>query len=257
MRAEGVWFRYGGAPWALEDVTAGFAPGVTAIVGPNGSGKSTLVRLLAGLAPPSRGAVTIDGRPVRAIRAADRASRIAYIAQRPEVAAGFTVREVVELGRFALARNPRAVDEALGALGIAPLAERPWRELSVGQQQLVSVARAVAQLGGMGASGGALLADEPTAAMDPVHVARTIGVLRSLAARGVAVVLVAHDVALARASADRAVLVGAGGRIAAQGTVGETLTPDRLGVLFGVRFFEARTEGGIAITPESQVARGV
>jgi iron complex transport system ATP-binding protein len=93
--------------------------------------------------------------------------------------------------------------------------------------------------------------------MDPVHVARTISVVRALADRGVAVVLVAHDVGLARASADRAVLVAGGGRIAAQGTAGETLTPDRLGALFGVRFFEARTEGGIAITPESQVARGV
>lgn len=255
--ASGVWFRYGPAAWTLEDVTAEFGPGVTAVVGPNGSGKSTLLRVMMGLRAPARGAVTMGAAPVAAMRVSDRASQMAYIAQRPEVSAGFSVREVVELGRFALRRDVRAIESAMDALGIATLADRPWRELSVGQQQLVSVARAVAQLGGPGAERGALIADEPTGAMDPVHVARTIGVVRSLADRGVAVVLVAHDVSLARAAADRAVLIGAGGRIVGQGPAREMLAPEPLERLFGVRFVEAHVEGGTAITAEAQIARGV
>lgn len=255
--ASGVWFRYSPRTWVLEDVTAEFGPGVTAIVGPNGSGKSTLVRVITGIARPTRGTVTLGGAAIGSLSAAERAARVAYIAQRPTVSAGFSVREVVELGRFALRPDERAVGASMEAMGIAGLAHRPWHEISVGQQQLVSVARAVAQLGGPDAQRGALVADEPTGAMDPVHVGRTINVLRALGGRGVAVVIVAHDVGLARAAADRALLLGAGGRVRGFGGAGETLCPGPLEALFGVRFVEAAVSGGIAIASESQIARGV
>lgn len=256
---EGVWFRYGGeaSPWVLSDVSVSFEPGVTAIVGPNGSGKSTLTRVALGILHAKRGHARIDGQDVRRMDAQERAARVAYIAQRPMVSGGFRVREVVEMGRFALAPRPEAVQSAMACAGVEPWAERPWRELSAGQQQLVSVARAVAQLGGPESGRGTILADEPTASMDPVHVGRTIGLLRALGARGVAVVIVAHDVGLARAAASRAVLMGADGRIVAQGDARETLAAEPVGALFGVRFLEARTEAGVMLAPETHVARGV
>ena len=85
----------------LRGVSLSIAAGrVTALVGPNGSGKSTLLRLFAGLDRPDAGSVVLAGRPAGAWSAPERARRLALMPQRPEVAFGYTVREVVGFGRL-------------------------------------------------------------------------------------------------------------------------------------------------------------
>lgn len=265
MRAEGVGFRYeprGAA--VLSEVTVEVGAGVTAVLGPNGAGKSTLLRVLAGLLRPTSGRASLDGACVWEMSAGERARRVAWMPQSPLISAGFTVGEVVGMGRFSAAGgagsvgSAGAVEQALGWTGLGELRGRVAPRLSMGQQQRVSLARAVAQLGpfeeGCGAGGAdvagrggvgtrVLLADEPFSALDPAHVARAAGVFRRLSACGVRVVAVLHDAGLAARLADRAVLLDGGGRVAECGAAAEVLTAERLGGVFGTRFTVAEVDG--------------
>jgi len=136
----------------------------TALIGPNGSGKSTLLRVLAGLVPPQAGEVLVAGAPPGTGR-----SRIAYLAQRPQLTEGFplVLRRLVQMGTYAhhgwfeeCRHGEAAVDQALAQLGLTELADRPVHALSGGQLQRALIARAVVQ----GAE--VLLLDEPYAALD-------------------------------------------------------------------------------------------
>ncbi len=230
----------------LEHINVSIAPTrITALVGPNGAGKSTLLRLMAGLLAPSSGRVTLasapsDPRPVAGMHPADRARHIAYVAQRASIAFAFSARQVVSMGRHALPRSDDAVGDALDALDLAPIADRPFNTLSAGQQQRVAIARAVAQLAGADSASPSpryLLADEPLAALDPRHIIQSLGLFRSLAAsRGIGVVLVLHDLTAARRIADHAILLNCGGTLGASGPASEVLTPEILGPAYGVAF---------------------
>lgn len=117
-----------------------------AVLGPNASGKSTLLRCIIGALRPSAGTVMLDGSCVHRLSTRALATRIAYVPQRSIVSAAFTVRQVVELGRYALPVDGGRVRSAIERLDLADVRERPYRALSVGQQQRVTLARAMAQL---------------------------------------------------------------------------------------------------------------
>ena len=212
---------------------------ITALLGPNAAGKSTLLRCVTGALKLGGGLVRVDGDPVHRMRARQLATRVAYVAQRPVVSAAFTVREVVELGRYALPRDTSRVEQAMEQLALIHLAERPFPELSVGQQQRVMLARALAQL----AAAGNLILDEPLSAMDLRHVRLAISVLQRLAGAGATVVVVLHDLGLAAAVADDVWLLREGALVAA-GTVEEVLTLPRLEETFGVPFQWLTDAGG-------------
>lgn len=224
-------------------------------MGPNGAGKSTLLRLMAGLLTPTSGRVTLEGgsdhkgraeRDVHSIDPADRARHIAYVAQRSSIAFGFPARQVVRMGLHAIGRDDRAADEAIGMMDVSAFADRPFNTLSAGQQQRVSIARAIAQLtgrDGRARSPRFLLADEPLAALDPRHVAQTLRAFRSLAEAGIGVVVVLHDLSAARWVADEAVLLDEGGTVRDAGPADRVLTPRGLEPAFGIGFDEAEIPG--------------
>ncbi len=200
----------------LVRVDAAFAPGWTAVVGPNGAGKSTLLRVLAGLMPASQGEVVLDGRPLADWPAAERARRIAWLAQQGEAEGELTVREVVALGRLphlglfgaAGAVDEQAVDAALEATECTAWQHRRLHQLSGGERQRVLLARALAT------EAPVLLLDEPTTHLDAPHQVALVKLLRRLAERRT-VVSVMHDLPLAL-HADR-VLVLKAGRVHAEG----------------------------------------
>lgn len=213
--AAGVSVTLGGAR-VLDDVSVEVRAGeVLALVGPNGAGKSTLLSALTGDAV-SAGAVTLDGAPLTAWTATEAAMRRAVLLQQVRLSFPFTVAEVVEMGRAPWAGTPLedgdddAVRSALAEADVAPFAGRRFTSLSGGEQARVALARVLAQRTGV------LLLDEPTAALDLRHQELVLGVARTRAAAGVAVVVVLHDLNLAAAHADR-VAVLAGGRLVATG----------------------------------------
>lgn len=238
-------FAYRRARPVLAGVTASFPRGaVTAIVGPNGVGKTTLLRLLAGVRPPTAGSVTLGDRPVASIPERERARHLAYLAQRPDLAFAFTVERVVAFGAFAGGSADGRARAALERVGLADRADDLFAELSVGQQQLASLARALVQLDA--GDGPYLLADEPMSAMDPAHALHAGGLLRERAASGVGVVVILHDLTQALALADRALLLDPSGTVAGDGAAREVLTPERLAPVFRVRFDLLTLPGGSA-----------
>lgn len=247
----------------LRQVSFEIEPGtLTAVVGPNGAGKTTLLRVLAGLLKPDQGGATLGSKPVRSIPARARAARLAFVPQRPEIGFGYSVEQVVAFGRYAAGESGGQTDPhvvaALEAVGLAQRAHESFLELSVGQQQRAVLARAMAQLAPDSAGRATdkvLLADEPVSAMDPRHAQQALDLIRSRTKEGLAAVVVLHDLTLARRYADRGLVLDETGRVAASGTASETLNPEVLGRVFGMRFAEVMVEGGPAILPSALPAR--
>ena len=244
LAAHGVSVTLGGHR-ILHDASLRLAPGeLVALLGPNGAGKTTLLRALLGLVQRSGGRVRIGGDDPARLPASERARRIAYLPQSRPLAWPIRVRDVVALGRFAhgasigrlRGAHAAAVERALLACGVGRLADRPCDTLSGGELARVHVARAMA------AEAPFLIADEPTAALDPLHRHRIMGLVRACAGGGGGVLVVLHEAALAARFADRLVWL-ADGRIVADGPPEETLTPQRLAEVYGVRARVRRIDG--------------
>ncbi|UZK67549.1 ABC transporter ATP-binding protein [Sphingomonas sp. M1-B02] len=230
----------------LEGVDASFQPGrVTAILGANGSGKSTLVRTLAGLLDADAGHVRLGTRHMGRIEPRERARLIGYLPQDPVVHWNLAVRELVALGRlphrspFAGRSNEdaEAIGAAMAATDTFPLADRGTDQLSGGERARVLLARVLA---------GApqwLLADEPLASLDPVHQLALLDQLRALAASGMGVVIVLHDLIQAARAADDVLLLK-GGKVVAFGTAAEALSHQPLREAFGVEVMVIPDEQG-------------
>ncbi len=253
VAAEGVSAGYPDRPLVLRNVSVSAVPGeVLAVIGANGAGKSTLLRVLLGTLAPGAGRVLLHGRDVGTIPVAERARLTAYIAQRPGVTFGYSALEVVQLGCPWLGGSA-AQDAALRALsrvGLADRAQDALGALSVGQQQRVSLARALAQIGSRPKTetrAPVLLADEPVAAMDPAHALETLDTLQSLAREGAAVIVVLHDVLQASRFADRLLLLNADGTPAASGAIKDVLRPELLESVYGVEF--SRLGNGVGMLP--------
>ena len=218
------------------------APGgaITALLGPNGAGKSTLLKAILGLVPAT-GEVRLGTVSLPGLAPRDRARTVAYVPQRSLLSAPLSVRRVVALGRFAhrglLARPSAAdrdhIDRAMDDAGVAALADRPFPELSGGEQQRVLLARALATGAGL------LLLDEPTSALDVRQRLLLHRVLARLRDEGRTVLVVLHELGEARAHADHAVLLD-GGRVHCAGPAADVIAPDPVRSVYGV----ALVEGG-------------
>lgn len=233
--ADRIRVRLGGAP-VLAGASATFARGeVCAIVGPNGVGKSTLLACLAGLRRPEAGAVTLEGDAITALSHRERARRIGFLPQVPEIAWAVDVETLVGLGRtpFIGARGLGADDraaaaEAMAATDVTGLAGRIVETLSGGERARVLIARVLAGRPNW------ILADEPMAGLDPRHALDTADLLRRLAhEEGRGVVLTLHDLSLALRMADKVVVLTDGAVIAA-GAPLDVLTRETLIRAYGV-----------------------
>lgn len=251
LQACAAGFAYGVDPAVLHAVTAGLQERrVTALVGPNGAGKSTLLKLFLGQLAPRSGTVRVDGLDPATLKPAALARRVSYLPQDVDGAGAFTVREAVAMGRFAWGDRAH-VDEALAAFELSSVGQRQVAHLSGGQQQRVRLARVWAQSRGPGQV--AVLADEPGAGLDLRHAHALMEALRSMAAEGLAVLVVLHDLDLAARYADDAWLL-VDGRLSAAGAVDQVLTPAALGEAYGLPLDAVATPGGRVFFP---AVRGV
>ena len=205
-------------------IAAGEAVG---IVGPNGSGKTTLVRTLLGLLQPIRGAIAFPGK---------HRPRFGYVPQRASVDVSFplTAFEVALMGRYGLigpGHRPAAKDvertrAALADVGAAELAPRPFHALSGGQRQRVLVARALA------AEPEILALDEPTTGMDLPSERAMLDLLRSFTARGMAVILISHQLGAVSDHVEKLVVMAGREHPVAVGPRAELLTSERLSRIY-------------------------
>ena len=234
LAAEGIAIRRRGA-LLIESVTLSAEGGAfIGLTGPNGAGKTTLLRALAGLDGTIEGRVTVDGADIRALSPRARARKIAYLPQARDVAWAMTGEAVVSLGRFAygvphrLSETDRgAVDRALADTGADSFRHRTMTTLSGGEQARIHLARALA------AQTPLVLADEPTAALDPKHQQAIMTALRAKAGAGGLVIAALHDLRLARRHCTR-IIVMSGGRVAADGPAESALAPALVEEIFGV-----------------------
>jgi iron complex transport system ATP-binding protein len=234
LEARGIEVEIGGAPILRgADLTVHYGE-LVAIVGPNGAGKSTLVRTVAGLQGAAAGSVRWSGRDLGEMRGRELARVRAFVPQRMPVPAGVTVREAVTIGRSSHLRPLRrltaadhdAIGGAMERARVSHFAARALTTLSGGELQRVQIAIGLAQ------EAPVLIADEPTSQLDLGATVSVATLLRDLADDGLTVLLVVHDLALAAAVADTAVVVSDGRTIAAGPPV-EVLTPGQLATTWG------------------------
>lgn len=251
LRARGVSVRLGGRT-VLRDVDLEAHPGeVLALLGPNGAGKSTLLKALAGLLP-YQGRVEIGETEVASLSARKRAKRISYVPQRSLLRSALSVEEVVALGRYVHGGSfggmskfdKEAISHALETAHADTLRDRIFTQLSVGEQQRVLLARALAS------DAPILLLDEPTAALDVGEGMAVLRLIRKLAARKHTVVVVLHDLADARSTTDRALLLR-DGCVAEQGDTQDVVSAGPIRAVYGVRLIE---NARIGFEPDSEPA---
>ncbi|MDO4683604.1 MAG: ABC transporter ATP-binding protein [Lautropia sp.] len=220
----------------VQDVSVSVRAGeMLGLIGPNGSGKSTLLRLLAGLLPPSRGDVLINGRPMKRMPRRELAHLLALVSQSADTQEAITVRDAVELGRTpwlsALQgwsdQDDRIVQDALQAVGMQDRGAQIWHQLSGGERQRVHIARALAQQTPI------LLLDEPTNHLDIHHQLSLMALVRQL--HGTKVMAI-HD--LNQALLCDRLLVMHEGRLIAEGLPSSVLKPDLLERVFRVGVHE-------------------
>jgi putative ABC transport system ATP-binding protein len=177
------------------------------IVGPSGSGKSTLFHILGGLAPPTSGTVTIDGRDLLSMNDADRTTlrktTVGFIFQKYNLLPTLTAADNIEIARHIAGRKHREADpqfeELLKLLGINGRLHHKPRALSGGEQQRVAIARALVNHPAL------VLADEPTGNLDTENSTAVLGILRDLNRRlGQTILMITHNPEAA-AFADRIV----------------------------------------------------
>ena len=179
----------------VRDLTLDLASGApTVLLGPNGSGKSTLLRLAMGLVRPTSGRVTWGNREAPG-------GRLAMVFQRPVMLRRSAAANVA----YALpARDAARVTALLAQVGLAPLADRPARKLSGGEQQRLALARALAR------DPEVLFLDEPTASLDPASTKAVEDIVRAVAAAGVKIVMATHDIGQARRLAGDVIFLARG-----------------------------------------------
>ncbi|KIG04103.1 ABC transporter ATP-binding protein [Caballeronia concitans] len=224
---------------------------VWCIAGPNGAGKTTLIGVLAGLAKPASGSVSLDGRALSAWHAADLARRRALMPQSTHDAFSATVLDTVLLNRFPYLTgwgwesddDRAAAHAALDALGFTAFASRDVLTLSGGERQRVALAAVLCQNAPL------LLLDEPLAHLDLHHQIDCLDALVKTARdERRAVVLSCHDLNLARRFATHALLLdGQGGAHA--GPVADVLTPERASAAFGYPLVLIRDGAHEALVP--------
>jgi iron complex transport system ATP-binding protein len=211
------------------------ASNVFCLLGPNGTGKSTLLKCVANVLQGWHGTILLGDKNISHLRPAEVAKGIAYVPQNQVSAFPFLVHDVVVMGRaphLSIFSSPTRSDReiaynAMKTVGILHLAERPCTMLSGGEWQLTLIARAMAQ------EPRVMILDEPTSHLDMGNQVRILRVIRSLAKKGLAIVMASHFPDHAFIAATEAAILD-DGRMIRKGPPDEIITAENLGKAYGI-----------------------
>jgi iron complex transport system ATP-binding protein len=226
----------------VSELSLDFGPGeLVAVLGRNGSGKTLTLHTLAGLRPPRRGHVRLDGLPLQQQPVRTIARRLGLLAQDPEEGFVASALETALIGRhphlalwqWETAEDARLARSALAAVELEGFASRRADTLSGGERRRLAIAALLAQQPGI------FLLDEPTNHLDPHHQLALLGLFRSLADQGSTVIATLHDPTLAARFADRALLLFGDGRYQC-GPISESLSASTLSELYLTPITEVR-----------------
>ncbi|AZN40940.1 heme ABC transporter ATP-binding protein [Paenibacillus albus] len=207
------------------------------IIGPNGAGKTTLLQLLSGMEAPTSGEVLLQGQAIASIKRKELAKRVAVLQQGGIPAAAFTVREVVQMGRFPFQNwlgeersdSEQLIHDAIETMGLTAIAHRQVDQLSGGERQRVALAKVMVQEPEL------LLLDEPTTYLDIGYQVQLLDtVKRWQQDRQLTVIAVLHDLNLAAHYCDE-LLVLHEGRMAAYGPPSGIMKPELILGVFGAK----------------------
>lgn len=217
----------------LRDISFDLDAGATlAIAGPNGAGKTTLLNLLSGGLVASAGAVEIDGHPLTSFKPVHRARMIAVVSQQSTPDARLALGDYVALGQipiwaeYSAAQHKEALAHVLALTRLSDLAHKPVGQLSGGERQRAHIARALAQKPRL------LFLDEPTNHLDPDAKGRMLSLVAAL---GITVVMVVHDLVMIPEFASHVALINRAS-LTAFGPASEVLTPKAVQDTFGVDY---------------------
>ena len=220
------------------------------LIGPNGAGKSTLLRAISGILGYRDGAVRLDGSDIKSLSSKDIAAGLALVPQIAPYTHGFTCIELVLMGRYPhLGRfqiegkeDDRIARDAMRLTETEQFADRTLDTLSGGERQRVFVSRALAQQPRV------LLLDEPTSNLDVLHQLKVFDLVRRLVDDGLTAIAAIHDLNMAARYCDRLVLL-TGGRVLAEGSPEEVLSPETIESAFGVKaaVYREPVTGALAI----------
>ena len=226
----------------VDSVSLALEPGdFIGLIGPNGAGKTSLMRAALGILE-HKGSSSLAVMPQ-----SDRAKQAAWLPQDREIAWGLSVRDLVGLGRLpfgSIQKHDRHVEAAIIKMELATFSDRIATQLSGGEQARVLIARALAQ------DTPILLADEPTASLDPANQISTLKTFSTLAQAGRGVIASIHDLGLAARYCTKLALLHRG-KLIAFGSADEVLTPDNLRTVFSIEAHYEKTKEGIIFQPLS------
>ncbi|HNS09734.1 MAG TPA: ABC transporter ATP-binding protein [Candidatus Ozemobacteraceae bacterium] len=246
IAVENLCFHYDSRKPVLDSLSFTIEAGsVTSILGPNGSGKTTLLKLLLGLKQPVSGTILIAGRPIDQIPLAERAKLLAYVPQQHSPIFSYKSLDVAAMGRVphagifcSLKKNDLEIArQNMARLGIEHLADRPYTEISGGEQQLVLIARALSQ------GAGILILDEPVAGLDYGNQLLLLKHLRNLAGSGITCIKTTHYPEHALWTSDQAIFIK-NGRVAACGSSEKIINSEMLQQIYGAKINVIETNAG-------------
>ncbi|MDD5458539.1 MAG: ABC transporter ATP-binding protein [Phycisphaerae bacterium] len=213
LKIENISYTYVHTGWKLDSISLSINTGdFVGIVGPNGSGKSTLLKIAAGILPPVSGRVHLEGKHIRKIPRKKLAQSMGYLPQQINPVFDFNVEEVISMGRFCHSKgmglitqeDRQIVADCMQATETFSLRNRSITELSGGERQRVMLASVLAQQPGI------MLLDEPMTGLDMHHQVAFFKLLSQFAAKGMAVVVITHDLNLASQFCDKVLLLNKG-----------------------------------------------
>ncbi len=245
IKLSNVHFSYNAHQPVLHDINMILdTPGLTCILGPNGVGKSTLIKCINKLLSPTGGEVILDGRSVKDYTLSELSKVMGFVPASSSDNFSMNVVDTVLMGRHPFQKlwsekeDLHIVYETLKALNITHLAMRDYDELSAGQHQKVALARGLAQQPAV------LLLDEPTANLDVRHQVNVIELLHKLAhEKGMAIIMVSHDLNIAVRYADKVIVMSTPGVIYKMGLPNDVITEETIRYVYGMNCQIIEVEG--------------